>query len=406
MPIQNVSTFSPAGAEQNKLDRQRMMAQMLQQQAASPLETRSSRGIVTPNSPLEALGKLLQGYSANKQLEGADAKEAELGKQYQQKLSQGLQGYTQALQGTPDQHVPADGMGPFVPGVKGDRKQALAQLLQSDHPMLQQFGMAQMAQEPDRDQRQEEFGLRREDAQLARETQQQQFAATLADRQQGREDNALLRRELKSAGAPQSPYFQPVQTAQGVFAFNARTGRVEPVSGPDGNPIIGAQADPSLQGAISGAKESGKVSGKATTEAQIGLPQAMDTANMAIKQIDDLLAHPGFTSAVGATLKPFANRVHGTPEADFTSRLDQLKGGAFLQAFEALKGGGQITEIEGKKATDAITRMSGAQSEKEFTAAAREFQDVIRRGAGRAAQKAGGQAPAGRSIDDILKKYQ
>jgi hypothetical protein len=169
--------------------------------------------------------------------------------------------------------------------------------------------------------------------------------------------------------------------------------------------VIRASDSPALQGKIAGAKESGKISGKSETTSQIELPQAIDNANMAVQQIDDLLAHPGFSSAVGATLKPFASRVHGTPEADFTARLDQLKGGAFLQAFETLKGGGQITEIEGKKATDAITRMDKAQSEEEFTNAAREFQDVIRKGVERSKIKAGSPA-ASPSIDDLLDKYK
>jgi hypothetical protein len=111
-------------------------------------------------------------------------------------------------------------------------------------------------------------------------------------------------------------------------------------------------------------------------------------AEQTIKQIDDLLAHPGFESSVGMTMMPGMRFIEGTKEADFMGRLDQLKGGAFLQAFETLKGGGQITEVEGKKATDAITRMNKSQSEREFKTAAKEFQDVIRAGVERAKIKA------------------
>jgi hypothetical protein len=70
-----------------------------------------------------------------------------------------------------------------------------------------------------------------------------------------------------------------------------------------------------------------------------------------------------------------------------------------MQAFETLKGGGQITEKEGEKATAAITRMSLATSEKEYLVAAREFQEVIRRGIQNAEKElragpGGGGAPA------------
>ena len=87
---------------------------------------------------------------------------------------------------------------------------------------------------------------------------------------------------------------------------------------------------------------------------------------------------------VGATLLPGARFVPGSPAADFQSRFDQLKGETFLQAYETLKGGGQITNIEGEKGTQAINRMSLAQSEREFVAAARELQEVIKKGVERA----------------------
>jgi hypothetical protein len=77
-------------------------------------------------------------------------------------------------------------------------------------------------------------------------------------------------------------------------------------------------------------------------------------------------------------------------------RFDQIKSSAFLEAFENLKGGGSITEKEGEKGTAAINRMAIAQSEKEFVAAARDFQDVIRKGAERArARVSNAPAPAG-----------
>jgi hypothetical protein len=90
--------------------------------------------------------------------------------------------------------------------------------------------------------------------------------------------------------------------------------------------------------------------------------------------------HPGFTGTVGMTFAPGMRFVPGTPEADFQSMLDQVKGGAFLEAYERLKGTGQITEVEGKKATDAITRMGTAISENEFMQAAKELRDVIQTG--------------------------
>lgn len=62
---------------------------------------------------------------------------------------------------------------------------------------------------------------------------------------------------INISGGGGNPYFTPVQTAQGVMAFNARTGRVEPVS-INGSPIVGSSSDPKLQGQIATSKTEGK----------------------------------------------------------------------------------------------------------------------------------------------------
>jgi len=143
-------------------------------------------------------------------------------------------------------------------------------------------------------------------------------------------------------------------------------------------------------------------------EVEEGAKIAAEKAQEAISGIDAMIgrrdptgalsqgaaAHPGFSKAVGFGVPRWA-QMAGTEARDFTARLDQLKGGAFLAAFESLKGGGQITEVEGKKATDAITRMNDAQSEAEFVKAAMEFRGVLDRGMRRANGRLGapGQRP-------------
>jgi hypothetical protein len=139
------------------------------------------------------------------------------------------------------------------------------------------------------------------------------------------------------------------------------------------------------------------------------LPKVLDTAEMTLREVDDLIGkrdangallkgqkpHPGFETAVGFSFLPGARFVPGAPAADFQARFDQIKGGAFLQAFETLKGGGSITNVEGDKGTAALNRMGLAQSEKEFVQAAREFQDVVRTGVARAKKMSGAPATAG-----------
>lgn len=165
------------------------------------------------------------------------------------------------------------------------------------------------------------------------------------------------------------------------------------------------ERDVDLQGRIAAARESGK----ATVEAQQALPGVVQNAERAVRLIDELVgssdgkvkAHPGFNNAVGMPNLlyggPLAGFVPGTDTSDFKRRLEEIKGGAFLEAFQSLRGGGQITEKEGEKATAAITRMSTSQSEGEFVRAAREFQDIVRKGVERAKARATGHYAPGKA---------
>jgi hypothetical protein len=197
---------------------------------------------------------------------------------------------------------------------------------------------------------------------------------------------------------------QTAVRGQDMTAATAREGQRVTMRGQD----IGAatarrgqdlQYDPRLVETRAEAQARGKEFGESRAQSQLALPQTIATAERAIKLVDDIVKHPGFSTTVGATALPGARFVPGTDAADFQARLDEIKGGQFLQAFESLKGGGQITQVEGEKATQAISRMSLSQSEKEFRTAAKEFQDVVRAGLARARSKAGQAQSSGASAE-------
>ena len=143
------------------------------------------------------------------------------------------------------------------------------------------------------------------------------------------------------------------------------------------------------QGVIS---EKEKKAETAKLEEEAAIVAAEAEAENTIQLIDDLLEHPGFNAAVGFGLQklPFTDAgdidkqgggfTAGTDAASFAERLKQLKGGAFLTARERLRGQGNITDTESNKAEAAQTRMSLSLSEDEFTKAAREYQDILRKG--------------------------
>jgi hypothetical protein len=165
-----------------------------------------------------------------------------------------------------------------------------------------------------------------------------------------------------------------------------------------------------------------KEQGKGQAKFEATAPQAIATAEQMLTKIDDMVgkpaklnakgqvvekgtaAHPGFKGAVGkSSMYPL---IPGTDAANFQARLDEIKGGAFLEAYNTLRGGGSITQIEGDKATAARTRMSTAQSEEEFIAAARDYQNIIRAGIKDAKEKLTKGTTANPNVDALLEKYK
>ena len=187
------------------------------------------------------------------------------------------------------------------------------------------------------------------------------------------------------------------------------------------------EGDPVFQQTLAAARATGEAIAKNDVAAKQTLPKIISDAQLALDVVDQMVGkqevrdakgkliqaatapHPGFQDAVGATWKPGARFVPGTDAASFQTLQNQVEGTAFLSAFEALKGGGAISEKEGEKATSARMRMSLAQNEGEYVKAAREFQDIVRKGVENAQRKAGGAgAAAGGSanVDALLEKYK
>jgi hypothetical protein len=172
------------------------------------------------------------------------------------------------------------------------------------------------------------------------------------------------------------------------------------------------QYDPQLQANIAEAKAAGEFMGKNKATAAAALPSALEAAREGIRLIDEMVGqaevkdksgkvitkgtapHPGFAGYVGAGM-PGMRFVEGSDAASFEVRQKQIEGKAFLEAFQTLKGGGAITEKEGEKGTAAIMRMNKASNEKEYVAAARELQGILRTGMDRSQAKAGNIAPSG-----------
>src|SRR3990167_8107301 len=95
----NVNFYSDWQAQQEDITRQRMMAQMLQQegmQAGSDQATQAG-GYTVKSSPLQGLAKLLDGYGGMKGQQAATERSRALNQKYQmtgnEALIRGLQAY-------------------------------------------------------------------------------------------------------------------------------------------------------------------------------------------------------------------------------------------------------------------------------------------------------------------------
>jgi hypothetical protein len=163
-------------------------------------------------------------------------------------------------------------------------------------------------------------------------------------------------------------------------------------------------------GQVTAAEAGGRVTGTSQAQAVIDLPKVIDNADTAIKNVQELLTHPGFKASVGMGV-PGMKYVPGTAQADFRSRMDQVQGGAFLTAIDTLRGTGAITEVEGAKATAAKNRMSTATSEDAFNKAANDYLDIIEQGVKQTYSRAGknyvplqrGSAPKTINFGDLPK---
>lgn len=367
--------FQPGFDEQiesQNIERQRKYAELLRQQADQAPQSQMVSGRYVAPSITQGLANMLKSYQSGQGMREADEKQKAL---------------AEAITGRRTEEMAEFGKRLAEPNGMDAAYQYAAS---AKTPGLQQAGLKGLAEMPEI---KAKAAQRMDEMKAQHALRMEQMAAQNASREEMMRQQQAFQMDMRKLQASQSanaqPYFQPVQTANGVMAFNARTGRVEAVMAPDGRPIVGAAADPALQGAIAGAKSGATTEAKARTEARLEAPQAIAQGEEAIKLVDDLLKAPGFKQAVGGSRLLGIQKIPGTDAKDFDVRLDQLKGKQFLQAFESLKGGGQITEVEGKKATDAIARMDAASSEKEFTAAAKEFQGVIRQGIQRAKTKGG-----------------
>jgi hypothetical protein len=140
-------------------------------------------------------------------------------------------------------------------------------------------------------------------------------------------------------------------------------------------------------------QQRGNAEGKAAGEAAGALPGVAQMAQKINAEVEDLKNDSSLSNVLG----PWDGRtpaiLPGSVRAQ--SKIDALKGGAFLQARQLLKGGGAITDYEGQKAEAAFARLNQAQSEEDFKQALDEFNFYVQQGLAKLQAQAGQQRMGG-----------
>lgn len=112
------------------------------------------------------------------------------------------------------------------------------------------------------------------------------------------------------------------------------------------------------------AKKEGQIIGETAAELENNALATEASIDRQLETLDDLLTHPGFSSAVGWQ----ANfpTVAGTEVSDFESQLEKARGQTFLVEIKNLQGMGALSEKEGDTATAAANALKTATSEAQF----------------------------------------
>lgn len=312
--------------QQRQLEQRRQLAMQLRN---TEIPQGRMVGPVYVGGQGNALAARLRQYQGQQELDDVNKQTTELGQRRQQREQADLQAFAQALRGTPEMTnapaTPMDDEGNVMPTTvtpaqKGDPYAAYSGLSTSQIPALRQAGLQGLSQFPQMEARQAEREADRQFRAQQAEEARRARADQIAQQQQ-------FQKELKSmgGGSAAQPYFQPVQTAQGVMAFNARTGRIEPIN-VGGQGVIGAQYDPRLQGDIVTAKEGAKAGVERGVEKEKNVRKA-DVMIGQLNQAEELLKQGPTASGVGSAIDTAGRAIGVTSKgAQTASQLDALSG--------------------------------------------------------------------------------
>ncbi|ABR91432.1 Hypothetical protein mma_2194 [Janthinobacterium sp. Marseille] len=349
--------------QQAQVTRQQQLADLLRKQSLDPSGgTEVVNGWAVRKSPLEGLAKLAQGLGANFTQTQADKRQGELTQEGNKQLVEGLQKYQSLMQGTPAQNTPIvdDEYGAQTitsPAVPGNKQAALAALLQSGHPMLQQMGAAQLTAKPD-------SMFSKVDPKDFTQESVAKFAAT--------QNYADLVPARKMEVAPSGVAFNPYSVKEGTTfqdpnkPFNVGADGIVPnlpYQDYEKSKAKAGASNVNVKTDVKMGESLGQQVGpmmKDSTAAAEGAVKQVDAAQRIVKAVDSnkIFAGPGAGAKMTLTQIADGLGVTGADEKEkIANTRTAIRGLAelTLQGRQQMRGQGAITESEGALATKAMS---------------------------------------------------
>lgn len=338
--------------EKQNLARQKQLAEaLLVKGQSSDLKGQMIGNHYVAPSWTQQLAQALQAPLGAYQLSQIDKQAADLGNRQRQAYVDELTKFNELANGKPA--VPGQAAQPEVQGnnpsayiapqeaqsgqlaVPGDRRAALAMALGAQNPMLQQYALKAMMPKESEWQLGERFNEKTGQPEKFfydknNPTNMQPVGGAQATKGvaiNGQLVNPATGERIGQPVAPQAspgqPYYTAIPTANGVMAFNARTGQVEM---PSGAPVIPASVDPALQRSLALSKSQGKSEVEQSIK---GIEASKRTEQLlaGLDKAESLLKSAPTASGVGSLVDKAASAVGVSPQsAQTAAQLEALSG--------------------------------------------------------------------------------
>ena len=193
----------------------------------------------------------------------------------------------------------------------------------------------------------------------------------------GSRDPAYMKRATQAQREPVGPNYQKITVGgeEKIMRIepNGQATFVEPQQGQNG-PLLNSNGGPQIPPGVDAKTYRTKLA-EEEAKALITAPRVVASGQQMLKALRDLKGDKALDNSVG--MFSILQRMPGSDAYRVGTRVDQLRGMAFLQIYDQLRGAGQITEVEGAKGEAAFARIKSAQNAKDFRAALDEAEAFV-----------------------------